>query len=187
MGQNIRGFRGWSLDHEYFTHKYFDLVTFTCCASSNHENKNQIFQWIFQWRTEYLLAGPGGTKINIRKNYLVSLDKIWVDQIIRDIPLPAGRLMKVNSPRTALSVRDHSPDPEVSVKPNPVLTPGHRVSRVKLELSCSVVMKRPICCWVVVETRLWFCMKARANLLPLVVVPLESAKENYNIIIIFIS
>ncbi len=37
VGQNIRGFRGWRSDHEYFTTNEATLPTFTCSESSNHK------------------------------------------------------------------------------------------------------------------------------------------------------
>ncbi len=38
MGQNIRGFCGWSSDYEYLPTNEATLPTFTCSASSNHKN-----------------------------------------------------------------------------------------------------------------------------------------------------
>ncbi len=52
VGQNICDFRGWTLEHEYFTHEWSNL---TCSAISNHEYRiaGNFRIIISYWRASY--------------------------------------------------------------------------------------------------------------------------------------
>ncbi len=58
VGQNIRGFRGWRSDHEYFTHKWSDLAYFYLqwkqqpqifCPQNFRGAKYSWFSWLKVW------------------------------------------------------------------------------------------------------------------------------------------